>query len=146
MSHGAHSNALPATTDCLDGSRVEAKTPEGTRVATPSQNPAIAGAPAAAVAGPSGTATPRTASYAGAVKAPATDWHLEFSLDGKKVALSDTIYGVVHKNRASLPGGLAMGGPYGSAITLTWKKVDGPAPSGELHLRPTISMNRRLTW
>lgn len=114
-----------------DGSRVEAKTPDGTRVATPSNNPALPGATAlAAPAGPSGAATPRTASYAGAVKAPATDWHLEFSLNGKRLQLHDTIYGVVHQQQAALPEGAMSGGPFASSISLTWKKVDGPAPAG----------------
>lgn len=102
-------------------------------MATPSNNPAAAGSNSLTVpgaTGASGSATPRTGSYAGALKAPATDWHLEFSFNGKKLDLNETIYGLVHRNRASLPGGVGSGGAYGGHITLVWKKADGPGPSG----------------
>lgn len=132
----------------IDGSRVEAKTPDGTRVATPSNNPATtsSASPLASMgAAASGSATPRTASYAGALKAPATDWHLEFFLNGTKASLNDTIYGVVHKNRASIPGGFGPGGPYSSSVTLTWKKVDGPASSGMFILTNDLQAFTYLT-
>lgn len=133
MSRQVRCSSLSEVTQLIgaDGSRVEAKTPDGTRINTPGNNAAVPGGAGLTPAGPSGSVTPRTASYAGALKAPATDWHLEFSLNGNKVALADTIYGLVHKNKASLPAGIAAGGPYGTAVTLTWKKVDGPAPGGK---------------
>ncbi|ORY25651.1 hypothetical protein BCR39DRAFT_543634 [Naematelia encephala] len=108
-----------------DGSRVEAKTPEGTRIATPSQ----AGV-AANQAGPSGsgTTTPRTASYAGAVKAAPVDWHLEFSFNGNSVSLDDTIYGAVHKHQQA-GGPSSFGGVYGTPVVIKFSKVDGPAPT-----------------
>ena len=75
--------------------------------------------------GPS-AATKPLASYAGALKAPPSDWHLEFSFNGTPVGLEDTIYGVVHKLQPSLPGG-QFGGTFGSPVCFKFKKVDGPA-------------------
>ena len=108
-----------------DGSRVEAKTPEGTRIATPNQATGSSAPPPAAGPSGSGTGTPRTASYAGAVKAAPTDFHLEFTLDGNKLALDDTIYGAVHKYHKAPPG-MNM---HTGAVTVKFSKVDGPRPA-----------------
>ena len=140
--------------DSSDGSKVEAKTPDGTRVATPSQNAPSAPAAdsstptarpgvvpgAAAGTSASGAATPRTASYAGAVKTAPTDWHLEFTYDGKDISYDDTVYGVVHRaqadkaqaqaasaNGSALPGSM---GSFGATALFKYKKVPGPAPTG----------------
>lgn len=105
-----------------DGSRVEAKTPEGTRIATPSQ------AAGTGQAGPSGIATPRTGSYAGAVKTVPSDFHLEFTHNGQVISLDDTIYGAVHKHRGTAPGSNnAL--VYGTTAVFKFRKVDGPVPS-----------------
>ncbi|WVF68897.1 hypothetical protein IAT40_003670 [Kwoniella sp. CBS 6097] len=105
-----------------DGSRVEAKTPEGTRIATPQQN-----APGQAAAGPSAAASGVPgSSYAGAVKTAPSDWHLEFFVGGNKLSLDDTIYGAVHRNQDSIPDG-GYGGVYNSPVTINFKKVEGPA-------------------
>jgi E3 ubiquitin-protein ligase TRIP12 len=120
----------------VDGSKVEVKTPDGTRVATPSQNPAASAAlssagPSSAPAG-SGAATPRTASYAGAVKTAPSDWHLEFSLNGKPLSLNDTIYGAVHRSQSTQSGASSGGaGVFGGSVVFKFKRVDGPAPTGE---------------
>lgn len=100
-----------------DGSRVEAKTPDGTRIATPNQ--AGGSAPGAS----SGTPT---ASYAGALKAPPTDWHLEFSLNGSVLSQEDTIYGAVHKMAQSSANPSSV---FSLPVTFKFRKVDGPAPS-----------------
>lgn len=111
------------TVDHLDGSKVEAQTPDGTRVATPGAsskdgqlNP-----------------TPRNllssrASYAAALKAKPTDWHLEFSMDDHILPLDLTIYGAIHqhemrKKTGSLPHSMIWQGVY----TIKFKKVSGPA-------------------
>nr|XP_019045516.1 E3 ubiquitin-protein ligase TRIP12 [Kwoniella bestiolae CBS 10118]OCF24446.1 E3 ubiquitin-protein ligase TRIP12 [Kwoniella bestiolae CBS 10118] len=113
----------------IDGSRVEAKTPEGTRIATPQQNPPAA----TATAGPSGSgaATPRGSSYAGAVKTAPTDWHLEFNINGNKLSLNDTLYGAVHRNQEAISGGnpAGYGGIYSMPVTIKFRKVEGPAKS-----------------
>lgn len=106
-----------------DGSRVEAKTPEGTRIATPSHAAAAqAAAPATA-----GTDSPKTGSYAGAVKTSPTDFHIEFTHNGQVVSLDETIYSVVHKNSRT-DASTAMGS-YGSSVLFKFRKVEGPAPT-----------------
>lgn len=100
-----------------DGSRVEAKTPDGTRVATPRET---------------ATPQPRKASYAAALKAKPTDWHLEFSMDDTTLPLDLTIYGAIHqhelrKKAPSIPPNMIWQGIY----TVKFKKVSGPAPNLE---------------
>jgi E3 ubiquitin-protein ligase TRIP12 len=72
-----------------------------------------------------GSNTPRTGSYAGAVKTAPTDFHLEFTYGGKAISLDDTIYGAVHKNQPA--GGTSTLGSYGSAVVFKFRKVEGPA-------------------
>ncbi|RDX51248.1 hypothetical protein OH76DRAFT_1401563 [Lentinus brumalis] len=109
-----------------DGSKVEAQTPDGTHVPTPGGGRSIAATPR--------TATPKT-SYAAALKAKPSDWHLEFSMDDHKLPLDLTIYGAIHqhemrKHRSSsspfLPGMLWQG-----VYSIKFKKVPGPLPSTE---------------
>lgn len=109
----------------LDGSRVEAQTPEGTRVATP--NPATKTIPAAIAR----QASAGRASYAAALKAKPTDWHLEFSMEGNVLPLDLTIYGAIHQQETRK----SQGTPFSTAMiwqgvhTIKFKKVPGPAPS-----------------
>lgn len=109
-----------------DGSRIEAQTPDGTRVATPNS------------AARDGQSTPTRASrsartsYAAALKAKPTDWHLEFSMDDHILPLDLTIYGAIHqhemrKKTGSLPPSMIWQGIY----TVKFKKVSGPQPSPE---------------
>jgi len=105
-----------------DGSKVEAQTPDGTRVTTPNVPP---------------TPTTRNplssrASYAAALKAKPTDWHLGFSMDDHILPLDLTIYGAIHqhemrKKSGAFPQSLIWQGVY----TVTFKKIPGPAPSSE---------------
>ncbi|KAF9269117.1 hypothetical protein L218DRAFT_1040523 [Marasmius fiardii PR-910] len=107
-----------------DGSKVEAQTPDGTRVATPAQKE---GAPSS-YAGPSGSLT--RPSYAAALKTKPTDWHLEFVMDDHVLPLDLTIYGAIHqhemrKTTGSLPPSMLWQGIY----TIKFKKVPGPLTS-----------------
>jgi E3 ubiquitin-protein ligase TRIP12 len=103
---------------------VEAQTPEGTRVATPS---------AREVPSPSASRSlPGRASYAAALKTKPTDWHIQFSMDNNVLPLDLTIYGAIHqhemRNKSSpLPSSLIWQDVY----TVKFKKVQGPAPSPE---------------
>ncbi|KAJ2934030.1 hypothetical protein H1R20_g3045, partial [Candolleomyces eurysporus] len=104
-----------------DGSKVEAQTPDGTRVATPSN------ASGKESRGPTGRA-----SYAAALKAKPTDWHLQFSMDDQVLPLDLTIYGAIHqhemrKKNNPTPLNLIWQGIY----TIKFKKVVGPAPGSE---------------
>ncbi|KAG8933673.1 Ubiquitin fusion degradation protein 4 [Tulasnella sp. 418] len=101
-----------------DGQRVEAQTPDGTRVATPNPSGST----------PS-TSVPR-ASYASALKAKPTDWHLQFSMDDIVLPLDMTVYGAVHqqhlrKGRIN-PGSSNL---WSEVYTIKFKKVEGPAPA-----------------
>lgn len=121
-----------------DGSKVEAQTPDGTRVATPSLKE---GQPSLA---PRASAT--RASYASALKAKPTDWHLEFSMDDQTLPLDLTIYGAMHqhemrKKTGALPPNLIWQGVY----TVKFKKVPGPPPATDGVYIFYLSLNYGLT-
>ncbi|KAJ7698902.1 hypothetical protein B0H17DRAFT_1196492 [Mycena rosella] len=106
-----------------DGSKVEAQTPDGTRVATPSLKDGQPPAPRASTT---------RASYASALKTKPTDWHLEFSMDDQTLPLDLTIYGAMHqhemrKKTGALPPNLIWQGVY----TVKFKKVPGPLPAAD---------------
>lgn len=112
-----------ALTANLDGAKIEAQTPDGTRVATP--NPTRD--PAATLR----TAPAAKTSYAAALKTKPSDWHLQFSMDDHILPLDLTIYGAIHQHEArksgtSIPSNLIWQGVY----TIKFKKVPGPAPDG----------------
>jgi E3 ubiquitin-protein ligase TRIP12 len=121
----------------LDGSKVVAQTPDGTRVATP--NPAR---PPPSSASSRGAGLPRP-SYAAALKAKPSDWHLEFSMDEHKLPLDLTIYGAIHQQEArkkstqALPPSMIWQGVY----NVKFKKVPGPYPSPESECRCLILPN-----
>ncbi|CAE6532501.1 unnamed protein product [Rhizoctonia solani] len=125
-----------------DGTKVEAQTPDGTRVATP--NPAAAERQAAI---PSSSSK---FSYAAALKAKPTDWHLEFSMDGHVLPLDTTIYGAVHNHEARRAA--ASGSTSGSNVaslnapslwqgvyTVKYRKVPGPPPTQPAARVETVS-------
>ncbi|TFK74978.1 hypothetical protein BDN72DRAFT_886090 [Pluteus cervinus] len=126
-----------------DGSKVEAQTPDGTRIATPNS----AGLTQANKEVPSPTPRPGTntkASYAAALKAKPTDWHLEFSMDDQTLPLDLTIYGAIHqhemrKKSGAVPPSMIWQGVY----TIKFKKVPGPvAPDSRADGSESGSKNR----
>jgi len=123
--HGCMRLSDPST----DGSKVEAQTPDGTRVGTPG---VIKDTP---VPTPRGGPSSK-GSYAAALKTKPSDWHLEFSMDDHILPLDLTIYGAIHQHElrkkaagstSSLPSSLL----WQSIYTIKFKKVPGPAPSPE---------------
>ncbi|GAA6003606.1 hypothetical protein JCM10207_003505 [Rhodosporidiobolus poonsookiae] len=84
--------------------KVVAKTPDGTRVATP-QPAKPADAPASASSSrPSPAPTPKArSSYAAALKAEPTDFHLEFSIGGRDVGIDTTVFGAIHRHESETP-------------------------------------------
>ena len=71
-------------------------------------------------------------SYAAALKAKPTDWHLEFSMDDQVLPLDLTIYGAIHqhemrKKTGAMPLNMIWQGMY----TIKFKKISGPIPSSE---------------
>ncbi|KIK61678.1 hypothetical protein GYMLUDRAFT_42696 [Collybiopsis luxurians FD-317 M1] len=111
-----------------DGSKVEAQTPDGTRVATPNPSTSISQG-AASTFRPPASSRP---SYASALKAKPTDWHLEFAMDDHVLPLDLTIYGAIHqhemrKKTGRVPPSLFWQGVY----TIKFRKVPGPAPASD---------------
>ncbi|KAF8576807.1 hypothetical protein K439DRAFT_1366247 [Ramaria rubella] len=108
-----------------DGSKVEAQTPDGTRIATPN----LAKDPPA----PQPSSSSAKASYAAALKAKPNDWHLEFSMDDQILPLDLTIYGAVYQHEARKPSGppLNPNTIWSGIYTVKFKKVPGPPPLSE---------------
>lgn len=107
-----------------DGNKVVAQTPEGTRVATPTprrDNSAT------------DSTGPARSSYASALKAKPTDWHLEFSIEGHPISLETTIYGAIHQREArkSCKASFYLSQIWSSVYTIKFKKVPGPSPLPE---------------
>ncbi|GAA5894262.1 hypothetical protein JCM6882_007615 [Rhodosporidiobolus microsporus] len=110
--------------------KVVAKTPDGTRVATP-QPAAGTSAAASTSSHPSPAPTPKPrASYAAAVKSEPTDFHLEFSLGGQDVGLDTTVFGAVHRHESQQPAGLKRNMWY-SIFDVKFRKVAGAARPDE---------------
>ncbi|PWN54057.1 hypothetical protein IE53DRAFT_309085 [Violaceomyces palustris] len=120
-----------------DGSKVIAKTPEGTRVASPSHG---SPGPSSQRAESSSAPSPSKRSYASALQKKPSDWHLEFSMGDQKLSLGTTIYGAVHNFEMSAArsgggggGGAAFGGQqryiWGNIYTVKYRKVQGPLPT-----------------
>lgn len=101
---------------------MEAQTPDGTRIATPNlvkdQPP------------PHPSSSSTKTSYASALKAKPSDWHLEFSMDDQTLPLDLTIYGAVYQHEArkatTLP--LNPNTIWSGVYTVKFKKVPGPPP------------------
>ncbi|KAF9245359.1 hypothetical protein BU15DRAFT_85677 [Melanogaster broomeanus] len=113
-----------------DGGRVEAQTPDGTRIATPTSSKDVP----PVSAGRQGNA--QKSSYAAALKAKPTDWHLEFWMDDHLLPLDLTIYGAIHQHEmrkkvGALPSSTMWQGVY----TVKFKKVSGPPPGQDSSAR-----------
>ncbi|KAG6335267.1 hypothetical protein ID866_3823 [Astraeus odoratus] len=110
-----------------DGGKVEAQTPDGTRIATPNSIKDVLTGPM------SRSAASTKSSYAAALKAKPVDWHLEFSVDDHVLPLDLTIYGAIHqhemrKKAGSQPSSSMWQGIY----TVKFRKVNGPPPGPEV--------------
>ncbi|SGZ20511.1 BQ5605_C021g09283 [Microbotryum silenes-dioicae] len=76
-----------------DGSKVIAKTADGTRVGTPT----LGNSASTPRATPTTSQAPKPrASYAAAVKSEPTDFHLVFSVGGRDVGHDTTVFGAIH--------------------------------------------------
>lgn len=117
-----------------DGSKIEAKTPDGTRVATPINE--------LSRSAPSSSSTPISASrasYASALQKKPIDWHLQFSMEGHDISFDSTIYSAIHRfekqrgeqsgSAASTSTGAAPRYIWSNTYTIKFKKVAGPVPT-----------------
>ncbi|SNX87121.1 related to UFD4 - Ubiquitin-protein ligase (E3) [Melanopsichium pennsylvanicum] len=144
-----------------EGGRIVAKTPEGTRIATPGNG---AGTPTpkpsdSSAAGNSAkdsssfTSSPaKPSSYASALQKKPTDWHLEFSIGSEKLSLDTTIYGAVHRfettqGQASTNAVSTLHGGsrhiWSNVYTVKYKKVPGAnaKQAAEATPEPTCAEN-----
>lgn len=130
--------------------KVTARTEDGARVSTPSQGvPTPAGrermsASARLAAARELLATPtssaRGMSYASALQQAPQDWHIEFSVNGQPIASDTTIYRACHFNQAQGDEVSSRTMNIWSAThTITFKKVQGPAPTERSTLSPGVT-------
>ena len=112
----------PDVSHSPDGSKVEAQTPDGTRVTTPNPSASMTGR---------NSLSGRT-SYAAALKTKPTDWHLGFSMDDHHLPLDLTIYGAIHQHELRKKGGAVPQSVIWQGLyTVTFKKLPGPVPTAE---------------
>jgi E3 ubiquitin-protein ligase TRIP12 len=105
-----------------EGGKLEAKTPEGTRVATPTHHTS------AAEASRAGDMPPMVGSYAAALKTAPVDWHFSFSIGGVALSNSETVYGAIHRTQEPARAGQPKQPLWHLVPTVQFKKVEGPAP------------------
>lgn len=111
----------------LDDGRIEAQTPDGTRIATP--NSSKGSIPPMSLVRQGNI---QKSSYAAALKAKPTDWHLEFWMDDHLLPLDLTIYGAIHQHEMRKKvGALPSSAMWQGVYTVKFKKVSGPPPSQE---------------
>ncbi|CAO1616657.1 unnamed protein product [Parajaminaea phylloscopi] len=144
-----------------DGNKVEVKTPEGTRIPTPSgatsgPGAAVAQPSASSSAGPSassaadpsaaaGSSSSSKTSYAAALQQKPSDWHIEFSMNGRALPLESTVYSAVHhfetSGTSANAGGTAAGpkNVWNNVYTVTFKKVSGASPQTQEGASPASS-------
>ena len=120
----------------LDDGRIEAQTPDGTRIATP--NSSKGGIPHTSSVRQGNV---QKSSYAAALKAKPIDWHLEFWMDDHLLPLDLTIYGAIHQHEMRKKvGALPSSAMWQGVYTVKFKKVSGPPPSQECKIsrRPDV--------
>lgn len=105
-----------------DGSKPEATTPSGTRVATPTNGTS------AAESSKTGDLPPKLGSYAAAVRAPPCDWHFQFLIGNEELSMADTVYGALHRNQSASTDGKPKQSIFWQQPVIKFRKVDGPAP------------------
>lgn len=125
-----------------DGSKVDVKTLDGTRIPTPSgaattsssSTARTASAATSSVnAGPSSSraASGQRASYAAALQRKPEDWHVEFSMGERALPLDSTIYSAVHRfeTESTREGtGTIAKNVWNNVYTIKFRKTPGATP------------------
>jgi len=117
------------------GGKITARKEDGTRVPTPSGGRSSTTLPSRSstlTAALQGTPTPATSSrpmsYAAAIQTVPSDWHIEFSLDGKVIPNETTIYRAVHNSASNSDDHLSRN--IWSAIhPIKFRRVPGAPPA-----------------
>jgi E3 ubiquitin-protein ligase TRIP12 len=139
-----HAKDSPAVNmEVASTGRVTARQEDGTRVPTPSQNTGYAAPPRqrSQQSTPS-SAAQRSMSYAAAIQAAPTDWHIEFSIDGQPIPSYTTIYRAVHYNKEQ-PNEMSVRNVWSAIHPVKFKKVPGPAPQHQTPLGPRAEQSER---
>lgn len=109
-----------------------ASTPHGTRIATPlpGSTPGGAETPIAALAATNAAKKPSYADAANTAIEKATDFHLEFRLDGELLPMEMTVYGACHQYEArrSSDGQPNPHAVWNGNYTITYRKIPGKRP------------------
>ena len=115
--------------------KVTARKEDGTRVATPSQGSSapVQGTPGSRnremlAASLSSSAASRAMSYAAAIQAVPQDWHIDFSIDGRSVPSSTTIYRAIHHNDLQAASA-TFRNIWSTVHTVKFKRLPGPPPA-----------------
>ena len=133
--------------------RVTARKDDGTTVSTPNRNvessesrPSSGGrtmpsASSMARSLLSGMPSSRM-SYAAAIQSTPTDWHLEFSVNGKRIPTDMTIYKAVHNDEMSSGIADSSRSVWMNTHTIHYKRVPGPPPTEQSSRnRPTTPVD-----
>jgi E3 ubiquitin-protein ligase TRIP12 len=139
MDEGSPADPGAVSLEVAAGGKITARKEDGTRVATPSQlgqggssrsssslHTAGSTQAAAPTATPTASAT-RPMSYAAAIQAVPTDWHIEFSLDDRPIANETTIYRAVHSSTAQIDEHSSRS-VWSAIHPIKFKRVSGPPP------------------
>ena len=70
-------------------------------------------------------------SYAAAIQAIPMDWHLEFSVNGRRIPHDMTIYKAVHSDQIAPSTGETSRSVWMNTHTIHYKRVSGPPPAAE---------------
>lgn len=126
--------------EVANSGKVTARTEDGARVGTPSENTPAAtptqrermSATARLAAAREMLSTPtsstRQMSYASALQQTPQDWHIEFSVNDRPVASDTTIYRACHFNNTAADEGPGRN-VWGAIHTIKFKRVQGPPPT-----------------
>ena len=129
--------------------KITARKEDGTRVATPSQQPPTSASrhtlASQAALTPSSVATPpssnRHMSYAAAIQAVPQDWHIEFSVGDKPISNETTIYRAVHHNQEHVEDS-SFRNIWSAVHPIKFKRVSGPPPAPPNALSPPSDIDQ----
>jgi E3 ubiquitin-protein ligase TRIP12 len=150
MEEGPPADPTAVNLEVAAGGKVTARQEDGTRVATPSQQPptssrsssSLQAAAAQAVLSTPSTSS-RPMSYAAAVQVP-TDWHIEFSLDDKIIANETTIYRAVHNPSGPVDEHTSRS-VWSGVHPIKFRRVPGPPPPEPSSLTQAAEISTETT-
>lgn len=129
------------------GGQVLAREEDGTRVSTPSRlASSLQGGPLPSRGFPSGLSRSlfsrpgQSMSYSAAVQSTPSDWHMEFSVDGKPLSGDTTVYHALTSNRSEINRGRSI---WSNTSIINFKRMPGP-PSKESSVLAQVSPNKDL--